>query len=84
MLGGRPIALLDAIIVEEGFPLEDLEVIVDSLIKTLEEEGVALIGGDFKVMPKGQVDRITITTTGIGISEGPPITDNPRLETRLL
>ncbi len=78
MLGGRPIALLDAIIVEEGFPLEDLEVIVDSLIKTLEEEGVALIGGDFKVMPKGQVDRITITTTGIGISEGPPITDNPR------
>ena len=69
MLGGRPIALMDAIIVEEGFPLEDLRRVVDSMLRVLREEGVALIGGDFKVMPKGQIDKIAIATVGIGIAD---------------
>jgi hydrogenase expression/formation protein HypE len=84
MMGGSPIALLDAIIVEEGFSIRDLETIVDSMIKVLEEEGVALIGGDFKVMPRGQVDKITITTTAIGVSNGPPIVDRPRPGDRII
>ncbi len=78
MLGGRPIAMLDSIVVEEGFPLSDLEVIVESMISLLRQEGVALIGGDFKVMPRGQLDKVVITTTALGISEGPPLVDNPK------
>nr|KJR73422.1 MAG: hydrogenase assembly protein HupF [Thermoproteus sp. AZ2] len=78
MLGGRPVALLDSIVVEEGFPLADLERITQSLISTLERLGVALIGGDFKVMPKGQVDKIVITTVGVGVAEGKIIVDRPR------
>lgn len=79
MMGGRPIAMLDSIIVEEGFPMSDLEIIINSFIETLRSEGIALIGGgDFKVMPKGgQIDKIVITTVGIGLTSR-PIVDKPR------
>lgn len=77
MMGGRPIALLDAIIVEEGFPMEDLQKIINSFLQVLREEGIALIGGDFKVMPRGQLDKIVITTVGVGIAER-LIVDQPR------
>lgn len=77
MLGGQPIALLDSIVVEEGFPLADLERIIDSMLSLIRSENIALIGGDFKVMPRGQIDRIIITTTCIGISDK-PIVDIPQ------
>ncbi|MGC8994467.1 MAG: hydrogenase expression/formation protein HypE, partial [Pyrobaculum sp.] len=77
MMGGRPIAMLDAVVVEEGFPMEDLKKIMDSMMRVLREEGVALIGGDFKVMPRGQLDKIVITTVGIGVAER-LIVDKPR------
>ncbi len=75
MVGAKPVAALDAIVVEEGFPIKDLEKIVRSYVETLREEGVALIGGDFKVMPRGQVDGIVITSAGIGVVEGRPLLD---------
>jgi len=71
MMGGKPLAILDSIVVEEGFPINDLNEIVDSMINIAREEGVAIIGGDFKVMPQKQLDKIVITTVGIGISEKP-------------
>jgi len=83
VMGARPLAVLDSIVVEEGFPLSDLEAVVDSLISTLEREGVALIGGDLKVMPKGHVDRITITTAGIGVARH-PVVDKPRPGDKLI
>ncbi|PLC63138.1 hydrogenase expression/formation protein HypE [Thermoproteus sp. CP80] len=83
MMGGRPIAMLDAIVVEEGFPMEDLRRIVDSMLRVLREEGVALIGGDFKVMPKGQLDKIAIATVGIGVAER-PIVDRPKPGDRII
>jgi len=67
VLGAKPLAVMDAIVVEEGFPLDRLEKILESMSKVMSEEGVALIGGDFKVMPKEQVDEIVITTTAIGV-----------------
>lgn len=78
MLGGRPVAMLDAVLVEEGFPEKDLARILDSFISTLARYGIALIGGDFKVMPKGQLDRIVIATAGLGIARGGYIADMPR------
>ncbi|MEM2136855.1 MAG: hydrogenase expression/formation protein HypE [Candidatus Methanomethylicia archaeon] len=77
MMGGKPMAMLDSIIVEEGFPINELEVIVESFIKVLRGEGVALIGGDFKVMPKGSIDKIVINTTAIGLTDK-PIIDKPK------
>ncbi|MEL9990636.1 MAG: hydrogenase expression/formation protein HypE [Thermoproteus sp.] len=78
MLGGRPIAMLDSILVEEGFEERDLERIVGSMVSTLTKYGIALIGGDFKVMPKGQLDKVVITTVGIGVAKGGYIADMPR------
>ena len=69
VMGARPLAMLDAIVVEEGFPMETLSTIVESMLRILTEEGVALLGGDVKVMPKGGVDEIIITTTCIGVAD---------------
>jgi hydrogenase expression/formation protein HypE len=69
MMGARPIALCDSIIVEEGFPISDLRRIVASMDRTAKEIGVAIVGGDFKVMPKERLDRIVITTCGIGLAK---------------
>jgi hydrogenase expression/formation protein HypE len=73
MMGGRPIAMLDSIVVEEGFPLDDLNIIVEDFLKILREEDVALIGGDFKVMPKEHIDRIVITTVALGRTSNPVV-----------
>ncbi|MEM0017431.1 MAG: hydrogenase expression/formation protein HypE [Candidatus Korarchaeum sp.] len=71
MMGGIPKVILDSIIVEEGSPLSEVEEITESFIETLRKEGVKLVGGDFKVMPKGQLDRYVITTAGLGIARRP-------------
>ncbi len=67
VMGAKPIAALDAVVVEEGFPRSDLDRVMASFKAVLDEEGVALIGGDFKVMPKGSLDGIVISTVGIGV-----------------
>ncbi|MEM4535778.1 MAG: hydrogenase expression/formation protein HypE [Nitrososphaerota archaeon] len=69
MLGGNPVAALDSIVVEEGLERETLEKILESMFDVFANLRVKLIGGDFKVMPYGEIDKIIITTVGIGISE---------------
>ena len=69
MMGAKPLALTDTIIVEEGFLIDDLRNIVKSMNSSVETVGAAIIHGDFKVMPKGKIDKIVITTTGIGCVE---------------
>lgn len=68
MMGARPIGIVDAVVVEEGTQIELVNTIINSMINTLISEGVALLGGDFKVMPKGSLDGIIITTAGLGIA----------------
>lgn len=84
MLGGKPVAALDAIVVEEGIEKELLEKVVNSMLKTFEEENVRLIGGDLKVMPRGQLDKMIITTTGLGIAEHLIIDKNLRPGDRII
>lgn len=75
MMGARPVALMDSIVVSEGFDMDLLEKIVDSFVSVLKENDVALIGGDFKVMPKEDLDQVIITTIGLGVARR-PIIDN--------
>jgi hydrogenase expression/formation protein HypE len=75
MVGARPLAALDAVVVEEGFPTDDLYKVLSSLVETLTSAGVALVGGDFKVVPRGEVDGILVLMAGLGIVEGKPILD---------
>jgi len=77
VMGARPIAVLDAIVVEEGFPMADLERILRSMDEAAREAGVAIISGDFKCMPRGHVDKMVIATCGIGVAfHGKPILDS--------
>lgn len=70
-MGARPLYLTCAFVLEEGFPLPELEMIVESMEKTAAEAGVRIVAGDTKVAGKGQVDHIFITTTGVGrMTEG--------------
>ncbi|MGY5865462.1 MAG: hydrogenase expression/formation protein HypE [Candidatus Thorarchaeota archaeon] len=73
VMGARPIAMTNTVIIEEGVEIATLKTILKSLnsiIKTLE---VAMIAGDTKVMPPGTLDGIVMSTTGIGV----PYLDSP-------
>jgi hydrogenase expression/formation protein HypE len=68
MRGARPIALSLALIIEEGFPVTDLERIIASVARCSEAAGVAIVTGDTKVVPRGKADGLFINTTGVGIA----------------
>ena len=67
MQGARPLFLTLGLILEEGFPIKDLEKIIDSSARAAEEAGVKIVAGDTKVVPKGNADKIFMNTAGIGI-----------------
>jgi hydrogenase expression/formation protein HypE len=66
MMGAIPKYMTCAYIIEEGLPMDDLEVIVKSMAEAVKHAGVLIVSGDTKVVPKGAVDKIFINTTGIG------------------
>ena len=74
MRGAMPLALSLSIIIEEGFPMADLEEIVKSIGKSTEFAEVAVVAGDTKVVPHGKINGICLTTSGIGlVSQGTEI-----------
>jgi hydrogenase expression/formation protein HypE len=58
-----------AVILEEGFPIDQLERIQRSLVDTCLEAGTVVVTGDTKVMGRGEVDGIVINTTGIALAK---------------
>jgi hydrogenase expression/formation protein HypE len=67
MSGANPLYLSLSLILEEGFPLADLERVIDSIRQTAQEAGVQIVTGDTKVVQRGAADKLFINTTGIGI-----------------
>jgi hydrogenase expression/formation protein HypE len=72
--GAKPMYLTLAMVLEVGFPISDLMHIVSSISKTAIEANVKIVAGDTKVVNKGEVDKVFINTTGIGIFERTPLT----------
>jgi hydrogenase expression/formation protein HypE len=66
MSGARPLYLAASFILEEGFPLADLERIVASMAMASHSAGVPVVTGDTKVVERGKCDGVYITTTAIG------------------
>ena len=66
MQGAIPLYLTLGLLLEEGLPIKDLVKIVDSVAEASHEAGVKVIAGDTKVVPKGNLDKIFINTSGIG------------------
>ncbi len=67
--GATPLALSAAFIIEEGFPVEELEGIATSMGSAAEEARVSIVTGDTKVVHRGMADGLFITTSGIGSIE---------------
>ncbi|MRR10085.1 hydrogenase expression/formation protein HypE, partial [bacterium] len=71
MKGARPLLLSAGFIIEEGFPLADLERVAGSMAAAAAEAGVPIATGDTKVVDRGCCDGLFINTSGIGaIPEG--------------
>lgn len=66
MLGAQPLYLSASFILEEGFPLADLQRIVRSMGAAAREAGVPIVTGDTKVVEQGKGDGVFISTTGVG------------------
>lgn len=65
-MGAKPLYMTCGFVIEEGFPLDDLEQIAAAMEKTAAEVGVKIVAGDTKVTGKGQCDGVFINTTGVG------------------
>jgi len=64
--GARPAYLTAAFVIEEGFEMSLLERVADSMAATAREAGVSIVAGDTKVVERGGLDGLFITTSGIG------------------
>jgi len=70
MMGATaPLGLTCAVILEDGYPREELERVVASMREAAEEAGAPIVTGDTKVMGKGQLDGIVVNTAGVGFTD---------------
>lgn len=67
VMGATPLYLSCALILEEGFEIQELEQILRSMRIEADNAGVKIVTGDTKVVPRGKADKIFINTTGIGL-----------------
>jgi hydrogenase expression/formation protein HypE len=67
MCGAKPLYLSVGLIIEEGFPTEDLRTILSTMGEAAKKAGVMVVTGDTKVVPKGKADKIFINTSGVGV-----------------
>jgi len=70
MSGARPLWLSCGFVIEEGFPLSDLERVCVSMARAAERCGVEIVTGDTKVVGRGGCDGLFINTSGIGVIAG--------------
>ena len=71
MMGARPLWLAAAFVLEEGFPLADLQRIAASMAEAARAAGVHLVAGDTKVVERGKADSVYLTVAGVGwVPEG--------------
>ena len=65
--GARTLYLTCGVIIEEGFPVEMLRRVANSMAQSARAAGVSIITGDTKVVPRGACDKLFINTAGIGV-----------------
>jgi hydrogenase expression/formation protein HypE len=64
--GARPLGISLALVIEEGFPLEDLRRAMSSAAQAAREAGTRVVTGDTKVVPRGKGGGLYVTSTGVG------------------
>jgi len=69
VMGAKPLGISLSIVIEEGFSRIDLMKIISSINKISFQSGVPIVTGDTKVLEKGKIDKIEITTAGTGLAK---------------
>jgi hydrogenase expression/formation protein HypE len=64
--GAKAKSLVVTYVIEAGLPTETLEAEVRAMAAAAARAGVAIVGGDTKVVEHGKADRMYIATAGIG------------------
>ena len=67
VMGARPVALALGIVMEEGLDLEIVGRVADSIASEAKKAGVPIMTGDTKVVEKGAIDQMVVTTAAIGV-----------------
>ena len=70
--GAKPRYLTLALVIEEGFPINDLKRVLHSVSEAAREAQVRIISGDTKVVPQGKGGGLFINTAGVGAAILPP------------
>lgn len=65
--GARPRWLSAGFVIEEGFSMDTLRLIVSSMAGAARLAEVEIVTGDTKVVERGKCDGVYINTTGVGI-----------------
>lgn len=69
MMGATEVlGLTSSVILEEGFPIELLRRIKASMQAACREADAPVVTGDTKVMGRGEVDGIVMSTSGVGVA----------------
>jgi hydrogenase expression/formation protein HypE len=68
MAGARPLYLSASFIIEEGFPLADLQRVAASMGEASRAAQTPIITGDTKVVERGKADGVFVSTTGVGVT----------------
>jgi hydrogenase expression/formation protein HypE len=64
--GAKPLAISLALVIEEGFRLDDLRRALGSAAQAAREADTRVVTGDTKVVPRGKGGGLYITSTGVG------------------
>jgi hydrogenase expression/formation protein HypE len=67
MAGASPAVISLGLILEEGLPMDQFRLVLNSIGRAARFAGVRVVCGDTKVVPRGRGDKIFINTSGIGI-----------------
>ncbi|HET9516305.1 MAG TPA: hydrogenase expression/formation protein HypE [Actinoplanes sp.] len=68
MMGGRPLALSLAYIIQEGLPISVLRQVTEAVGRAAQAAGVLVVTGDTKVVGRDAADGVYVVTSGIGIT----------------
>ena len=63
------LGLTSSVVVEEGFAIASLRLIHASMQAACREAGTRIVTGDTKVMRRGELDGVVLSTSGIGVTD---------------
>lgn len=63
------LGLTHTVVLEEGLPIATLERLHASTLAAAAEAGAPILAGDTKVMRRGEVDQLVVSTSGVGVTD---------------